>query len=300
VVAFYNRGGDFAAPNKPPSIHSLGLTAGQQAAIVAYLHVLTDPRVTNREFPFDRPSLYSEAEMVPVVGAGGSAGSGGFVPSPVAVEPALTGNPSFTLGLQHALGGAAAVLVVDASEPPAGAEIPASGSFARVELTLGGGGAGEGFGSATLAIPLDPGLEGQRLHGRWYVSDPEAEGGVAFTPAFSFQVFGPHGAGLLAVGPGSGPAVPRALRLSPGRPTPFASSTIIAYALYQAANVRLVVYDAQGRSVRRLVEGATQMPGSYTVTWDGRDDGGHTLAAGVYFYRLEGAGSQARRTVKLD
>lgn len=31
VVAFYNRGGDFAGPNKAPQIHPLGLNAQQQA-----------------------------------------------------------------------------------------------------------------------------------------------------------------------------------------------------------------------------------------------------------------------------
>jgi len=96
-------------------------------------------------------------------------------------------------------------------------------------------------------------------------------------------------------------STPRALQLSPGRPTPFAASTLIAYELYTAASVRLVVYDAQGRSVRTLVNGATQMPGSYSVTWDGRDGGGRPVSAGVYWYRLEGAGGgQTVRTVKLD
>ena len=37
VVAFYNRGGDFSAPNKPPVIRPLGLTPQQQTALVAFL-----------------------------------------------------------------------------------------------------------------------------------------------------------------------------------------------------------------------------------------------------------------------
>ena len=300
VVAFYNRGGDFAAPNKPPAIRPLGLSPVQQANLVAFLRgALTDPRVANAQFPFDRPSLYSEASLVPTIDGGGGAGSGGLVPRPVALEPAQTGNPAFTLGLHDALGGAHAVLVIDADEPPGSGPAPASASFARAELTLGGLGAGQGFGSVTVAIPDDPALVGKRLHGRWYVDDPAAAGGVAASAAFSFAVFGPHGEGLLAVPPG-GRSTPRALQLAPGRPTPFATSTLIAYELYTAANVRLVVYDAQGRSVRTLVDGATQFPGSYGVTWDGRDDGGRPVAAGVYFYRLQGpGGGPTLRTVKL-
>ncbi len=301
VVGFYNRGGDFTAPNKPPVIRPLGLNPQQQAALVAFLRgALTDNRVRDGVFPFDRPSLYSEAEMVPVITGVGASGSGGGAPVPVAVEPALSGNPSFTLGVHGALGGAEAVLVIDAAEPPAEPLIPAAGSFARVVTTLQGLGAGAGFGSATLVIPGDPSLIGQQLHGRWYVADPAAAGGVAYSAAFSFKVFGEHAAGLLAVNPGT-PSLPRALQLSPGRPTPFASSTLIRYDLFTAARVKLVVYDAQGRSVRRLVDGALQLAGPYAVDWDGRDDGGRAVAAGVYFYRLDGAGAaQVMRTVKLE
>jgi len=301
VVAFYNRGGDFDAPNKPPVIRPLGLTPVQQLNLVAFLReVLTDPRVAKGEAPFDRPSLYSEDTMVPTIDGGGSAGSGALIPRPIALEPPLSGNPAFTVGLTGALGGAHAVLVIDATEPPSAAPAPATASFARVEVSLAGIGAGAGFGSTALAIPADPALVGTRLHGRWYVDDPAADGGVATSPAFSFTVFGPRGAGLMNVPPAGGSAT-RALRLAPGRPTPFASSTLIAYDLYTAASVRLVVFDAQGRSVRTLVNGATQMPGSYNVTWDGRDDGGRPVAAGVYWYRLQGAGgSQTTRTVKLD
>ncbi|MBU0719366.1 MAG: hypothetical protein KJ749_14055, partial [Planctomycetes bacterium] len=42
---------------------------------------------------------------------------------------------------------------------------------------------------------------------------------------------------------------------------------------------------------RRLVS-AAQNAGVYEVRWDGRDDAGHPVASGVYYYRLE-AGDQA-------
>ncbi len=301
VVAFYNRGGDFNAPNKPPVIRPLGLNPIQQAALVAFLReVLTDHRVRDQQFPFDRPSLYSEAEMVPQVTGGGAPGSGGLMPQVIALEPPLLGNPAFTVGVQRALGGSSAVLVIDAAEPPADPVIPASGSFARIAVTLQGGGAGAGFGSATLAIPNDPLLVGQTLHGRWYVDDASAVGGVAYSQAFSFQVFGDHADGLLGVPPAPS-GLTRALALSPGRPTPFRSNTLISYELYTAANVRLTVYDAQGRSVRRLIDGATQLAGPYSLVWDGHDDAGRPVAAGVYFYRLEnGKNAATTRTVKLD
>ena len=53
---------------------------------------------------------------------------------------------------------------------------------------------------------------------------------------------------------------------------------------------RLVVYNAAGRAVRTLVEGA--LPGGpSTFLWDGRADTGLRAAPGLYFARLERAGT---------
>jgi len=50
--------------------------------------------------------------------------------------------------------------------------------------------------------------------------------------------------------------------------------------------VRLAVYDAAGRLVRTLVEGA--LPGGrHAVRWDGKDRSGRPAPAGVYFCRAE-------------
>ena len=45
-------------------------------------------------------------------------------------------------------------------------------------------------------------------------------------------------------------------------------------------------YDAVGRQVRSLVSG-TQTAGTHAIEWDGRNDSGSILPAGVYLYRLE-------------
>ena len=50
--------------------------------------------------------------------------------------------------------------------------------------------------------------------------------------------------------------------------------------------VRLAVYDAFGRRVRMLRDGANQDAGEYRLRWDGRDDAGRTVAPGVYLARL--------------
>ncbi|HWP53733.1 MAG TPA: DUF4214 domain-containing protein, partial [Pyrinomonadaceae bacterium] len=107
-----------------------------------------------------------------------------------AIEPALAGNPNFTVGVTNSLGGATAVLVIDSSDPGTGPAIPATASFARLSVQLSGSGAGQGFGSVSMLVPANSSLVGQTFFGRWYVRDSNAPGGVAATPAFRFTVFG--------------------------------------------------------------------------------------------------------------
>jgi hypothetical protein len=52
---------------------------------------------------------------------------------------------------------------------------------------------------------------------------------------------------------------------------------------------QVTVYDVAGRHVRRLTDNRT-MPGRGEVTWDCRDESGHSVAAGIYFARLTGVG----------
>jgi len=61
VVAFYNRGGDFAEnniDNLDADIHSLGLSEEEKTSLVAFLVSLTDERVRYERAPFDHPQLF--------------------------------------------------------------------------------------------------------------------------------------------------------------------------------------------------------------------------------------------------
>jgi uncharacterized protein (TIGR03437 family) len=75
--------------------------------------------------------------------------------------------------------------------------VPAAASFVRLTVQLGGAGAGNGYGSASLAIPNNASLAGTTLYGRWYINDSSAPQGVAVTPAFKFTIFG-SGAGAVS------------------------------------------------------------------------------------------------------
>ena len=82
-------------------------------------------------------------------------------------------------------------------------------------------------------------------------------------------------------------------------PNPFNPATTIAYTLPRAATVRLDIYDVSGRRIRNLVDGVSEAAGPHRVIWDGSDDHGRAVPAGVYVYRLEAAGAREARSLVL-
>lgn len=72
---------------------------------------------------------------------------------------------------------------------------------------------------------------------------------------------------------------------------PFVSmnSSVIGYSLPQDGVVEIGIWDASGRKVRSLAnEFVTK--GRYSVSWNGKDEKGRALPAGIYFVRLAGPG----------
>ena len=90
---------------------------------------------------------------------------------------------------------------------------------------------------------------------------------------------------------------PAAFSLASNYPNPFNPATTIRYALPQAADVRLTVYNVVGQAVRTLVA-EHQSAGRYLVAWDATNDNGHSLSAGIYFYRLQ-AGDEFHAVKKM-
>ena len=85
---------------------------------------------------------------------------------------------------------------------------------------------------------------------------------------------------------GAARPVPRHYALFANFPNPVNPVTSIEYALPEAAQVELVVYDLLGQKVRTLVVAQQQSAGYYRLRWDGRDSMGRAMASGVYLYRL--------------
>ena len=83
--------------------------------------------------------------------------------------------------------------------------------------------------------------------------------------------------------------LPTTFALADNFPNPFNPATTIKYALPQAADVELTVYNVVGQPVRTLVA-EHQSAGRYAVEWDATDNSGHSLSSGIYFYHLQAGG----------
>jgi hypothetical protein len=82
---------------------------------------------------------------------------------------------------------------------------------------------------------------------------------------------------------------------------PFYGATSVRLTLAQPARVDIEVFDAQGRLVRRLAHARSVSAGESAVAWDGLNDRGQPVAAGIYSIRVRTAERQVvRRAVKLD
>lgn len=100
--------------------------------------------------------------------------------------------------------------------------------------------------------------------------------------------------------PAAAPVASGPVRLSlESRPSPFRDGAEISFDLPAAGPVRLAVLDVQGRRVRSLIEAALPA-GSHRTRWDGADEAGRAMPAGVYFYDLMStAGRATQRAVRI-
>ena len=78
---------------------------------------------------------------------------------------------------------------------------------------------------------------------------------------------------------------PTSFTLGLNAPNPFNPGTRISYDVPQTSRIRLTIYNLLGQEVVVLVDGV-QAVGRYTVDWHGTNTQGHSVASGVYLYRL--------------
>jgi cytochrome c peroxidase len=184
IIRFYVRAPGSAPSfldNRDPAINAITpqtLPPTDETPLVDFLtNALTDPRVANQQFPFDRPTLYTErAADQPQALGGGASGSGGFVPRIIAQDPPMIGNLEFRIGLDQALGGTSATLGISSAPPLSGSIVPQW--YFPTESAVGTG-AGQGVATTHWPLTVRVAAPGQVVYAQWFVDDPGAAGGQA-------------------------------------------------------------------------------------------------------------------------
>lgn len=136
---------------------------------------------------------------------------------------------------------------------------------------------------ATFAVALTaPGVPGSYTT-RWAMTGP---GGAPFGDVLEVTV-------TVLGGTDSAEDTRPQATLSIGAPNPSRGSVVFEVELARAEHIRLSVYDALGRLVAVVADGAYP-PGTHRATFDGQRQPG-----GIYLVRLEAGSARATRTITL-
>jgi len=79
--------------------------------------------------------------------------------------------------------------------------------------------------------------------------------------------------------------VPRKSGILSSRPNPFNPATTIRYRIAEKGPVTMSIFDTQGRLVSTLVQNSLE-PGDHQVVWQGIDESGRQVPAGIYFVQM--------------
>ncbi len=96
----------------------------------------------------------------------------------------------------------------------------------------------------------------------------------------------------------SGPLLPKKITLLPNYPNPFNMHTTVRFFLPQAQATRLQIVDVNGRLVRTL-KNRILHAGWHRLSWDGKNNHGHSVHSGIYFLNLKAGEQTVTRKIVL-
>jgi hypothetical protein len=92
------------------------------------------------------------------------------------------------------------------------------------------------------------------------------------------------------------PALPKVTTLQWAAPNPFRQTVALAVSLAEPGPMELSIYSVDGRRVRTLATGLHEA-GNFRFVWDGRDEAGNGMHAGVFYARFIAGHVKATRTM---
>ncbi|MDW7679270.1 MAG: GDSL-type esterase/lipase family protein [bacterium] len=91
-----------------------------------------------------------------------------------------------------------------------------------------------------------------------------------------------------------------AIKVGNNYPNPFNPSTILPYEIVEPGHINIIIYNTIGQEIRQLLY-SYQIPGKYSIAWDGKDGAGIRVANGIYICRVAFQESIInKRFIKLD
>ncbi|MDP2984736.1 MAG: FlgD immunoglobulin-like domain containing protein, partial [Candidatus Latescibacter sp.] len=81
-------------------------------------------------------------------------------------------------------------------------------------------------------------------------------------------------------------SLPKSIDLFQNYPNPFNASTTISYFLYTPGEIDITVYNSLGNEIKKLIH-TKQIPGKYSIIWNGKNNQGNEVTSGIYFVRMK-------------
>jgi DNA-binding beta-propeller fold protein YncE len=120
----------------------------------------------------------------------------------------------------------------------------------------------------------------------------DLDGNLAYDDVASTHVASGSDTSLALVGVGPAPGMSAHGFSLHAAPNPFGTNTALMFRLAQATRVEVDILDVSGRRVRRVTSARLEQ-GVRRVTWDGRDEAGAAVPAGVYLARVRAGADQS-------
>lgn len=86
-------------------------------------------------------------------------------------------------------------------------------------------------------------------------------------------------------------------KVSQNYPNPFNSDTSIDFTMQKADNVTIEVFNLNGQHIKTIVSQQNYGPGDYSLSWNGRDEHGQDVKAGMYIFRIRAG--QGMKTINM-
>jgi len=92
--------------------------------------------------------------------------------------------------------------------------------------------------------------------------------------------------------------IPVLYELNNAYPNPFNPTTSIEFKIPVSNKVIIEIFNVVGQKIKTLVN-ETKSAGTYRVTWDAKNDFGHKVSTGMYFFRMQASHFVATQKVVL-